>query len=110
MNNRLEDEPRIVTLTIAVKITVGYRSCDVCGRESPAPSSDVLVDAAIDMVHRQAERTLLDKIGGYLWPCSQDSITWTPPGWTKGPRGESLCDGCSAAVAEALAARKATAT
>jgi hypothetical protein len=98
MAHRLEETSTEVSYTVTSGVTIGYHDCGVCGKETPRPTHDVLIEY---VKAKQAEG--LD--GGFLWP-GPDWNEWMPPGWTNDHDAGLICEDCTAAKTAAFDARR----
>ena len=89
MGTRLEESIRKVTWVEERTIRVGYHDCDVCGMESPEPTTAEIVTFA------------KGNSGCFMWPGEH----WIPPGWTTD--NGIICIDCTAAKEAAFANRRA---
>lgn len=100
MSHRLEKQAHTVTWSESLAIVVGHHDCNVCGAETPQPTTDVLIEHA-----KRFRENNLRGSGCYLWPASDPRDGWQPPGWQFNPDA-LLCPDCVSVKNAALDTRR----
>ncbi len=90
----LEEGPRTISWTEERTIAVGYHNCDVCGVETPEPTSAQMLEYAQS-----------HNVGGTMWPGSE-APGCMPAGWTQDYGTGLICPDCTAAKEAAFATRR----
>jgi hypothetical protein len=98
--HRLEDSVRLVrwTESYEASIHVGYHDCDLCNKESPAPTYEQLIAFA------KARRDV-GANGGFMWPGDEDPGC-NPPRWMHVTDYGHICEECSAHFRSAMEKRR----
>ncbi len=100
MATRLMDykDRKTVTWTVSHSICVGYSDCEVCGKETPEPTMERMIEfAKHDSLPGNDGR-------GFMWPDDDKPGCW-PPEWTTDGEGH-LCPECTEVKNNALATRR----
>jgi hypothetical protein len=93
--SRLETDHRTVSWIETRKVIVGYHNCDVCGSETPEPTTEQMIEFA------KSNR------GCFMWPDAHEAGCQAV-GWTNDYDYGLLCPKYTEVKRTALAERKKT--